>query len=153
LVEATRETTFSAGGGLMGLVWERGEPLWSVDLLAELRARDAEASRQAGIKAALVIPIVSAGKRIGVMEFSSRRPREADERLLQSMRVIGSQIGQFLARQEQQRHIARLNRIYAVLSGINSTIVRVRRREELFREACRIAVSAGGFRLAWFGLV
>jgi len=62
------------------------------------------------------------------------------------MRVIGSQIGQFLARQEQQRHIARLNRIYAVLSGINSTIVRVRSREELFREACRIAVSAGGSR-------
>src|SRR5205814_1800881 len=63
------------------------------------------------------------------------------------------QIGQFLARQEQQRHIARLNRIYAVLSGINSTIVRVREREELLREACRIVVRAGGFRLAWLGLV
>jgi len=58
-----------------------------------------------------------------------------------------------LARQEQQRHIARLNRIYAVLSGINSTIVRVREREELLREACRIVVRAGGFRLAWVGLV
>src|ERR1700704_1921123 len=69
------------------------------------------------------------------------------------MHVIGSQIGQFLARQEQQRHIARLNRIYAVLSGINSAIVRVREREELLREACRIVVRAGGFRLAWLGIV
>src|SRR6266513_652039 len=69
------------------------------------------------------------------------------------MHAIGSQIGQFLARQEQQRHIARLNRIYAVLSGINSTIVRVREREELLREACGIVVRAGGFRLAWLGLV
>src|SRR5882672_10282550 len=50
------------------------------------------------------------------------------------------------------RHIARLNRIYAVLSGINSTIVRVQNRDELFRQACRIATEAGGFRMAWLGI-
>ena len=49
--------------------------------------------------------------------------------------------------------IASLNRVYAVLSGINALIVRVRDRDELFREACRIAVEAGGFRRAWIGLV
>jgi diguanylate cyclase (GGDEF)-like protein len=40
-----------------------------------------------------------------------------------------------------------------VLSGINSTIVRVRERRELLRESCRIAVQQGGFRMAWIGLV
>jgi diguanylate cyclase (GGDEF)-like protein/PAS domain S-box-containing protein len=49
--------------------------------------------------------------------------------------------------------IKRLNRVYAVLSGINSLIVRVRDRNELFKEACRIAVQAGKFPLAWIGLV
>jgi diguanylate cyclase (GGDEF)-like protein/PAS domain S-box-containing protein len=49
--------------------------------------------------------------------------------------------------------VRRLNRVYAVLSGINALIVRVRHREELFRDACRIAVDAGEFRLAWIGLV
>jgi len=39
-----------------------------------------------------------------------------------------------------------------VLSGINTLIVRVRDREELFREACRIAVEHGGFRMAWIGM-
>jgi diguanylate cyclase (GGDEF)-like protein/PAS domain S-box-containing protein len=53
----------------------------------------------------------------------------------------------------QQERIARLSRIQAVLSGINSTIVRVRERRELLREACRIAVHDGGFRMAWIGLV
>lgn len=53
----------------------------------------------------------------------------------------------------QQERIARLSRIQAVLSGINSTIVRVRDRRELFRQACRIAVQEGGFRMAWVGLV
>jgi diguanylate cyclase (GGDEF)-like protein/PAS domain S-box-containing protein len=52
----------------------------------------------------------------------------------------------------QQERIARLSRIQAVLSGINSTIVRVRERRELLRESCRIAVQQGGFRMAWIGL-
>jgi diguanylate cyclase (GGDEF)-like protein len=56
-------------------------------------------------------------------------------------------------RRNQQDRIARLSRIQAVLGGINSTIVRVRERRELFREACRIAVQQGGFRMAWIGLV
>ena len=43
----------------------------------------------------------------------------------------------------QQERIARLSRIQAVLSGINSTIVRVRERRELLRESCRIAVQRG----------
>jgi diguanylate cyclase (GGDEF)-like protein len=42
----------------------------------------------------------------------------------------------------------RLNRLYAVLSGINALIVRVRDRRELFREVCRVAVDVGAFRLA-----
>jgi len=49
--------------------------------------------------------------------------------------------------------IQRLNRIYAVLSGINTLIVRVRDRQELFRESCRIAIEVGKLRLAWFGVV
>jgi diguanylate cyclase (GGDEF)-like protein/PAS domain S-box-containing protein len=57
------------------------------------------------------------------------------------------------ARKEAEGRIKRLNRVYAVLSGINTLIVRVRDRDELFREACRIAVEQGGFRMAWIGLV
>jgi diguanylate cyclase (GGDEF)-like protein/PAS domain S-box-containing protein len=48
--------------------------------------------------------------------------------------------------------IKRLNRVYAVLSGINSLIVRVRNRADLFKEACDIAIKHGGFRMAWLGL-
>ncbi|MGH8740313.1 MAG: EAL domain-containing protein [Burkholderiales bacterium] len=49
--------------------------------------------------------------------------------------------------------IKRLNRVYAVLSGINTLIVRARDRDELFGEACRIAVEHGKFPLAWIGLL
>jgi diguanylate cyclase len=56
------------------------------------------------------------------------------------------------AHRSAEEKIKRLNRVHAVLSGINSLIVRVRTRADLFREACEIAVKHGGFRMAWLGL-
>jgi len=52
-------------------------------------------------------------------------------------------------RKEAERRIVHLSRVHAMLSGINTLIVRVRNREELFREACRIATEEGGFRMIW----
>ncbi len=51
-----------------------------------------------------------------------------------------------------ERKIRKLNRVYAVLSGINTLIVRVHERDELFAEACRIAVEQGKFASALIGL-
>jgi diguanylate cyclase (GGDEF)-like protein/PAS domain S-box-containing protein len=56
-------------------------------------------------------------------------------------------------RKEAERRIVHLSRVHAMLSGINTLIVRVRNREELFREACRIATEEGGFRMIWIGIV
>lgn len=56
-------------------------------------------------------------------------------------------------RREQEERITHLTRIRSVLSGINSIIVRVREREELLRETCRIAVEQGGFGMVWIGLL
>src|SRR6267378_2502985 len=56
-------------------------------------------------------------------------------------------------RREHERKLSQLSRVHAVLSGINSAILRVRSRDELFRDACRIAVGAGQFRMAWVGEV
>lgn len=56
------------------------------------------------------------------------------------------------ARREQERKIARLSRIHAVLSGINAAVVRVRDRQSLFDEACKIATLHGAFRIAALSL-
>jgi len=55
-------------------------------------------------------------------------------------------------RRAQQQKIERLSRVQAALSGINEAIVRIRDRQELFRESCRIAHEAGGFDVVWIGL-
>jgi hypothetical protein len=56
-------------------------------------------------------------------------------------------------RKDAENRITHLNRMHAMLSGINTLIVRVRDRNELFSEACRIAPDAGGFRMIWIGTV
>jgi diguanylate cyclase (GGDEF)-like protein/PAS domain S-box-containing protein len=52
-----------------------------------------------------------------------------------------------------EARLRRMNRVLTVLSGINNLIVRAARREDLLREACRIAVEAGKFSNVWIGLV
>jgi diguanylate cyclase (GGDEF)-like protein/PAS domain S-box-containing protein len=56
-------------------------------------------------------------------------------------------------RKAAEARISYLNRVHTVLSGINTLIVRVHDRDELFREACRIAVEEGGFRMSMIAIV
>lgn len=46
-----------------------------------------------------------------------------------------------------------LARLYAMLSRVNRTIVRVNDPQTLYDQSCRIAVEEGGFRAAWVGLI
>jgi len=52
-----------------------------------------------------------------------------------------------------EERISRLNRMLTVLSGVNSTIVRVKDVMELASQICNLAVENGGFRFAWMGLL
>jgi diguanylate cyclase (GGDEF)-like protein/PAS domain S-box-containing protein len=54
-------------------------------------------------------------------------------------------------RRQAEARVEHLNRVYAMLSGVNSLIVRVTERDELLKEACRLAVDSGRFRSAWCG--
>jgi len=56
-------------------------------------------------------------------------------------------------RRATEVRIRHLNRILAMQSRMHALIVRVHDRDELFREACRIAVEAGAFTMAWIGLM
>ena len=54
--------------------------------------------------------------------------------------------------ENQVERVSRLNRTYQVLSAINGAILRIRNRDALLEEACRIAVELGGHPMAWIGL-
>jgi PAS domain S-box-containing protein len=56
-------------------------------------------------------------------------------------------------RRRSEARLVHLNRLYAVLSQTNVTIVHVRNRDDLFPEVCRVAVEHGQFAMAWIGLL
>jgi PAS domain S-box-containing protein len=47
--------------------------------------------------------------------------------------------------------LARLTRLYRVLSSVAETLPRVRDPQRLYEEVCRIVVEQGGFSMAWIG--
>jgi diguanylate cyclase (GGDEF)-like protein/PAS domain S-box-containing protein len=56
-------------------------------------------------------------------------------------------------RRRADTNVRRLNRVYAVLSGINELILRARDRYALFGEACQLAIDLGHFQIAWIGVI
>jgi signal transduction histidine kinase/CHASE3 domain sensor protein len=54
-------------------------------------------------------------------------------------------------RQRLESRLIHLNRLYMFLSQANEAIFRARKRDELFREVCRVAVENGQFAMAWIG--
>jgi diguanylate cyclase (GGDEF)-like protein/PAS domain S-box-containing protein len=56
-------------------------------------------------------------------------------------------------RVQQQERITHLDRILRMQSSVNSAVLRIRARDELLREACRVAVDVGGYDRAVFVLV
>jgi diguanylate cyclase (GGDEF)-like protein len=51
-------------------------------------------------------------------------------------------------RRRQEAQIVRLTRVLRMLSGVNGAVLRIRGRDELFDEACRLAVTVGGYATA-----
>jgi PAS domain S-box-containing protein len=52
-----------------------------------------------------------------------------------------------------EKQFTQIKRLYATLSQVNQTIVRVKDRDELYRSICNVAVQFGKFSLAWIGLL
>ncbi|MFH1044651.1 MAG: PAS domain S-box protein, partial [Pseudomonadota bacterium] len=52
-----------------------------------------------------------------------------------------------------EENIAKLNRLYATLSGINTAIVHAASPADLYDRVCEVAITHGRFSMAWIGTV
>ncbi len=61
-------------------------------------------------------------------------------------------VRQIARRKRSEQRLIHLNRLYSVLSQVNQATVRIRERDLLFREVCRVTVEYGSFKAAWVGV-
>jgi diguanylate cyclase (GGDEF)-like protein/PAS domain S-box-containing protein len=141
-------------GPVLRAIQER-QPVWCLDFLNEASTPEWHArARAAGLAASASLPLVKAGLVVGTFTLYAQERgafgTHTRELLVEMADELNFALDRFVHLSESkkaQERITYLNRVYAMLSGINTLIVRTDNREELFKEACRIAVD-GGFRMA-----
>ena len=119
-VTGSRNLVYGPGVGLTGAVWQSGKPQWVADVTKDGRASGAGLAQETGIRGTFMFPVTSEGKTIGVLGFFSRRIREPDARLLETVHVIGSQIGQFLHRKQAEEALRESEERFRGLTQMSS---------------------------------
>jgi nitrogen fixation negative regulator NifL len=101
----------------------------------------------------MFVPIRDGKNVIGVLSIQSYKPNAYDQNSLATLQALADHCGGALDRIRTENQILRLSRLYSVLGKINELIVRTRSPQDLYEQACRIAVEDGQFHLAWIGRV
>ena len=120
LLERSRELTYKPGVGIVGIVWQSGEPMWVPDVSQDARVSQKAIAAEVGMHGAFVFPVNSEGKAVGVLSFSSSEIREPDEGLMQAIRVIGAQIGQFVQRKQAEEVLRESEERFRNLTELSS---------------------------------
>jgi len=116
--------TLARGEGLPGRVLASGEPAWIVDAPEDANFPRAAIARRAGLHAAFGFPLLSPKGVVGMMEFFTRDLRQPDDRLLETMRELGSQVGQYVARRRAEEAVrASESRLRAMLEAALDAVV------------------------------
>jgi len=94
----TKAISFNRGVGFPGRIWATGHPYWESDLATPaVYPRSAEASAE-GLHSAFGIPVRTADRFFGVLEFFAEDVLPPDQALLNAAQGVGYQLGEFLAR-------------------------------------------------------
>jgi signal transduction histidine kinase len=83
---------------LPGRVWSSKQAVWIQDVTRETNFLRIDVAREAGMKAALAIPILSGDEFLAVIEFFMREQRREDERLVKVITAVAAELGSVIER-------------------------------------------------------
>src|SRR4051794_3728351 len=98
----TRGRAFARGEGLPGRVWSANEPVWVVDVTADVNFPRAQEAGRAGLASGFAFPMRSPRGVLGAIEFFTAATRTPDDEMLSTMEIVGGQLGQFVERRRAE---------------------------------------------------
>jgi diguanylate cyclase (GGDEF)-like protein/PAS domain S-box-containing protein len=133
----SREIAFAPGVGLPGRVWRDGRPLFIADVATDPALPRSGVAAEAGLHAAVGLPLFAGDGVRGVIEFFARSMRHRERELLDMMSTLSAQIARFIAiLAERQDALARLERL-ALTDELTGLANRRGWNEGLLREVAR----------------
>lgn len=122
-IEASQGISLSMYEGQVAETLQSGTPLWFADLSNDrmLNVRG-KLMRETGLRALFILPVIVDEQIFSVITFHSRRLREPDAGFVQAVRVIGSQIGQFLQRKQAEETMRESEARFRSLTQLSSDV-------------------------------
>ncbi|MEK6593633.1 MAG: PAS domain S-box protein, partial [Pseudomonadota bacterium] len=94
------------GQGVVRRTFNSANPVWISDVTqVKGLVRRAALVKKAGLHGALGLPLMFGSEGLGVLEFFNREGRAPDDRLMQTARSVGNQIGQYMVRQQAEEAV------------------------------------------------
>ena len=147
------------GTGPAARCFHTGEHAFCNDIEHELCRPWMSYALELGYRSLASFPLRCEGQVVGVFNIYANELAFFDQEETKLLDELAMDIsfGLEVARNEKNRrraeqHVRKLNRVYAVLSGINEIIVREKDSQAMLEAACRIAVEKGRFVMAWIGM-
>jgi diguanylate cyclase len=106
-----------------------------------------------GFRSQIALPLFENRTVIGTLTIYAAEPDFFDEQELRLLTELAGDISFAVENIARQHRLDKLTRIRAVSSEINAAIARIRSREALLKEICRVAVEHGKFELVWVGVI
>jgi len=107
-------------GGVFGQVLATARPHWVPDMTLGHKTVWSERVEKTGERAAFSFPVLVDGRAIGLLTFASAEIREPDEALLDAVRAIGEQVGQFLQRKEAEEQVRDSEARFRALTALSA---------------------------------
>ena len=100
--------TFPLGIGLPGRAWSSRAPVWVPDVVHDTNFPRMPFVASSGLHGGVAIPIEAGSAVTGVVEFFTCQTHPPAGEVLEVVRAVGSQVGQFMVRQQVEEERERL---------------------------------------------
>jgi PAS domain S-box-containing protein len=100
--KGSEEFRFPLGVGLPGRVWASKKPNWISDVTLNYNFPRRQLAMKIGLKSAVAIPIIADNKVVAVLDFLTYEVKVEDEKLIELISAIASQLGIVFKRKQAE---------------------------------------------------